>query len=167
MMIELNTAEHPFLKAEFEKMSIPGNERGFAISYNNESKTECIACGLVGNSAIFVSYSGEEFAVKTRHPISMEDFESLCRALPDVAKRSVAIFEDMLDGEGYMVKWLRGNEKTQLMLCNPRCSEDQAVKQLASRLDSLMNKARKAKMHSPRVKGSIAGSPVSQSFTGN
>ncbi len=141
-MVEIRSADFPpFLEEEFAKMIIPGDGNGFAVSFSSESRKECVACGLLGNRAISMRYTGEEYAVKRRKPISTEVFAELCKAVPAVVKKSGFIFAaDILDGETYLVKWSCGIEKTRLVLGNPRQIHDDDIRQLAGMLDDLMRK---------------------------
>lgn len=113
-MIDIHTTDFPpFIEEEFERLMIPGGEKGFAISFASFKRKQGIALGFQGDVAISISYSGDEYAVDRRKPISSEVFESLYRLVPDLVKRSGFIgAEDILDGESYLVKWASDTEKT-------------------------------------------------------
>lgn len=132
----------PFLEEEFDKMIIPGEANGFVLSYTSGTRKKIVvACGLIDNCGVTVRYAGEECKLMHRKTISLEGFDKLCKSLPSEAKRSGYIFHgDSLDGETYLVKWSWDNEKTKLILANPRDIDDNGFKQLANSLDDIIGK---------------------------
>lgn len=141
-MLDIPCTDLPaFLEQEFDRMIIPGDDRGFAISRTSGDRKKCVACGLVGNRAILVTYKGEDYAVNHRTSVSLELFEELCRSMPSEMKQSRFLFEeDILDGETYLVKWVWHDEKSRGVLANARHFKDEGFRQLACRLDELMGK---------------------------
>jgi len=158
-MIDVSTNDFPpFLEQEFERMMIPGDGDGFAISRSTSKGEEGTACGLHGNTAICVSYSGEEYSVRFQKPISRRTFEDVCNTVPDGAKRSGFLgAEDILDGKTDLVKWSWSNQTTRLVLCNPQLVDDEAVKELVLRLDEVLKKANEARKVADRK---TSASPV-------
>jgi hypothetical protein len=138
--IDIRTVDiPPFLE---EKMIIPGGDKGFAISYSSGTrKKTVVACGLIDNCAVTVRYTGDEYKLTHRKLISFEAFEKLCKSFPSAIKRSGYVFHgDSLDGETYLVKWSWGEEKTKLVLANPRDIDDGEFEQIANCLDDIMGK---------------------------
>jgi hypothetical protein len=71
----------------------------------------------------------------------LEAFEELCKTIPTEVKRTgIICAKDILDGEGYFVKWVCDHETTRLYLGNPRLIDDDVMRQVADRLDDLMLK---------------------------
>lgn len=168
-MIDVYTDEFPpFLELEFERLRIPGEEIGFAISCATHKRKESIACGIQGNVPIAIIYSGEEYAVLRRQAIAFEVFESLYRSVPELVKRSGLIgAEDILDGESYLVKWCDGSVKTRLVLSNPRDIEVDAFGRVADEFDALMKQVRRAKAVPERFPRPVVISPLQSSSSGD
>lgn len=139
-MIRLfSSALPPFLAQQFDKMAIPGEGCGFAVCFSSASKKECVACGLQGDSAVAVRYSGYEYELSETALIPLSKFKQLCDAVPiELRKTGILAAEDVLDGESYLVKWTWEKRTSCLVLGNPRLTDDMALLGFADRLDELM-----------------------------
>ncbi|WP_010582398.1 hypothetical protein [Schlesneria paludicola] len=126
----------PVFENTFDSMDIPG-EIGVAVSRETTESRICLAVGKSKDGCRKYLLEGDPYQITESKVITPDEYDTFISYLEELPARNGMIAADVLDGEGYMVKWRTADHEFRFVLCNPNCLELDYYKRIGTKLAAL------------------------------
>lgn len=128
----------------FRSMTIPG-ESGIAVAWETMAEQLCWSVGRTDGVCRKMLLEGEPFQpfqlIRTT-PVTLGEYDRFRSQVDEIPARNGIVSADVLDGEGFWLRWVEPGSEMRLILFNPCQLESEFYQHLGRNLGRLFQRAR-------------------------
>lgn len=127
----------PLFDETFESMTIPG-VLGVAVSRQTNESRFCVAVGRSDRDCRKVRLEGEPYRIVESMTIPVTEYDAFVAHIRELQMQNGIVAADVLDGEGFMVKWRAVDGEFRFVLLNPNYLESDRYQRIGTELAALI-----------------------------